>query len=158
MSYVLDVLEAIDWKLPPEPGTAPIPKDHVRLYHQTDEKNLGAIKHQGIKLSKARTDKAADPRGIWADEKGWHGDPQKHPTVEFHVHKDRYHAPFVGGEDIKPHEIIAVHHPWHRFARKLESDPKQIQATLAGKHDRLIGKQDVGKAVSYIKHKYGGKS
>ena len=156
MSYVLCVLEAIDWKLPPEPGTAPIPADHVRLYHQTSEENLGAIKHQGIRFDKARGGNNRDPMGIWADEKGLRGDPSKKPTVEFHVHKDRWkNAPFVTGGDIKPHEIIGVHRPWHAHARYLEKDPKRIQATLDGKHDSLLGKKDYHHAISYIQHKYG---
>jgi hypothetical protein len=158
VSYVIDVLEAIDWKLPPEPGTTPIPEDHVRLYHQTSEENLGAIKHQGIKISKAKDTERSDPRGIWADEKGFRGSPNKVPTVEFHVHKSRWEntRPFVAGDDVKPSEIIGVHRPWHAHARYLEKDPKRIEDTLTGKHDNLSSKnKDYHHAVSYIKHKYG---
>ena len=153
MSYVLDILEAISWKLPPEPGTAPIPKDHVRLYHQTGEENLGAIKHQGLQFAKARG--IEGPRGIYADEKGFYGKPGDKPTVEFHVHKSRWHPPFVTGEDVKPHEIIAVHRPWHRLARHTEDDPKTVHNIVSGKHDDLLKDPYYHHAVSYIKHKYG---
>jgi len=153
MSYVLDILEVIDWKLPPEPGTVPIPKGHVRLYHQTSEENLGAIKHQGLKFSKARGFEG--PRAIYADEKGFYGKPGDKPTVEFHVHKDRWHPPFVTGEDVKPHEIIAVHRPWHDRARYAERDPRLIKQIVAGEHDRLLKDDYYHHTVSYIKHKYG---
>jgi len=156
MSYVIDVLEAIDWKLPPEPGTTPIPADHVRLYHQTNEKNLGAIKHQGLQFAKARG--IEGPRGIYADEKGFYGKPERTPTVEFHVHKDRWHPPFVTGDDVKPHEIIAIHHPWHAHARYAEADPRLRQQIVAGEHDHLLDDKEYHHTISYIKHKYGGKT
>ena len=151
MSYVLSTLEAIDWKLPPEPGTTPIPKDHVRLYHQTSSENLGAIKHQGINFSHAKG--IEGPKAIYASETGFYGKPHERPTVEFHVHKDRWHDPFVLGGDVKPYEIIGVHKPWHKHAHYLEKRPHQIKRTLAGMNDGLSG--DEAKAVSYIKHKYG---
>ena len=71
----------IQWKLPPKPGETPIPAGHIRLYHQTEEKNLGAIKHQGIQLSKAEG--IEGPRAIYADPKGFYGKPEDKPTVEF---------------------------------------------------------------------------
>lgn len=146
--------EAIDWKLPPEPGTAPIPPDHVRLYHQTDASNLGAIKHQGILFSKARG--IEGPKAIWADETGFYGDPKHTPTVEFHVHKDRWRKPWVHG-DVAPHEIIAVHRGWHNTARYIEKHEDGIRRVLAGEHDDLLGDPKYGPAIRYIKHKYSQK-
>lgn len=149
------ILEAIKWELPPEPGTAPIPKDHVRLYHQTSASNLGSIKHNGIQFAKAKGFEG--PRAIYADEKGFYGKPSDRPTVEFHVHKDRWqHPPFVLG-DVAPHEIIAVHHEWHKSARYIEDNPEVKERVVAGEHDNLRGERNVGKAVRFIKHKYGKK-
>lgn len=152
--YVVSLTEAIDWKLPPPPGTAPIPADHVRLYHQTSAKNLGAIKHQGILFDKARG--IEGPRAIWADEKGFYGDPKDTPTVEFHVHKDRWKKPWVMG-DVTPDEIIAVHRNWHQRARYIENHPNAIQQVLDGEHDDLMYDPEWGSAIRYIKHKYGAK-
>ena len=157
------ILEALKWELPPEPGTTPIPKDHVRLYHQTPRENLGSIKHNGIQWSKSKG--IEGPRAIYADEKGFYGKPEDRPTVEFHVHKNRWKSPpFVGGGDINPNEIIAVHYPWHKIARSIDKEQSKVKADiLAGKHDRLLtsrtweGHSNEGKAVRFIKHKYSVK-
>ena len=64
----IDELKRPRWELPAEPGTAPIPKDHVRLYHQTSsDKNLDSIRHTGIKLSHAKGYEG--PKAVYADEK-----------------------------------------------------------------------------------------
>jgi hypothetical protein len=82
-----------EWNIPPEPGTTPIPKGHVRLYHQTGEHLLGAIKHQGLRLDKGRG--IEGPNAIYADEHGFYGEPSDKPTVEFHVPKEQWDRPFV---------------------------------------------------------------
>jgi hypothetical protein len=160
---IKQIREAIKWELPPKPGTAPIPKDHVRLYHQTHEKDLGAIKHQGLKQSHAKG--IEGPKAIYADEKGFYGKPDKTPTVEFSVHKDRWrHPPFVtpnikdnDGDDVKPHSIIAAHRPWHGTARYIEDNEDVKKAVLSGEHDNLLKDKQYSKAIRFIKHKYRGK-
>jgi phage-related protein (TIGR01555 family) len=146
----------IQYNLPPAPGTADIPEGHIRLYHQTDEKNLGAIKHQGIQMSKAMGTEG--PKGIYADPKGFYGAPATTPTVEFHVPKAQYDGPFVRAQSVDPAQILAVHHPWHAIARSLEGNQGAIQAILSGKRDRLINDPTYGKAIRYIKHKFGGQA
>ena len=146
-------------KIPARAGTTPIPKDHVRLYHQTHGDHLlGSLKHKGIILEHARG--IEGPRAIYADENGFYRKPHEGATVEFHVHKDRWHPPFVTGDDVKPDDIIAVHHTWHETARYIEEDPELLQEVIAGKHDGLLekGTGKYNKAIRYIKHKYKGKT
>ena len=151
MRYAEVIREAIDWRLPPAPGTAPIPDGDVRLYHQTSEANLGSIKHNGIQLRHARGFEG--PKAIYADERGFYGKPGDLATVEFHVPRERWDRPFVVG-DVAPEEIIAVHRPWHRSARYIERNPKLIADILAGKRDDLLDDHQYGKPIRYIKHKY----
>ena len=116
------------------------------------------MKHKGITLEHARG--IEGPRAIYADENGFYRKPHEGATVEFHVHKDRWHPPFVTGDDVKPDDIIAVHHTWHETARYIEEDPKLLQEVIAGKHDGLLekGTGKYNKAIRYIKHKYKGKT
>jgi len=143
----------INWQLPPEPGTAPIPAGHVRLYHQTNPELLGAIKHQGIDLSRARG--IEGPRAIYADEKGFYGKPGDVPTVEFHVPVEQWDRPFVRSDLVPPENILGVHRRWHSTARYIENDPRIMQKVLAGEHDNLLDDPQYGKAIRFIKHKYG---
>lgn len=158
------------WELPPEPGTAPIPDGHVRLYHQTDEKNLDLIRHQGIRYDKARA--IEGPAGIYADEKGFYGKPRETPTVEFSVPKDRWDRPFVvpahsiehSADETKkrdtgvPQEnIIAIHHPWHIHARYIDDDEDLRKEVINGEHDNLLHEPGYGQAIRFIKHKYANK-
>jgi hypothetical protein len=84
------LFEAMKWQLPPAPGTAPIRRDHVRLYHRTHPKNMGSIKHTGLQFAKAKG--IEGQRGIYADtgSKDQHGDIRafmdqstRHPRLNF---------------------------------------------------------------------------
>lgn len=144
---------AKDTNLPPEPGTTPIPDDHVRLYHQTDERNLGRIKREGIRLSHAKG--IEGPKAIYADTKGFYGKPSETPTVEFSVHKDHWKSPFVL-RDVEPKDIIAIHKRWHSHARYAENDSEIKKALVAGEHDDIL-KNEKGndvKGYKYVKKKY----
>ena len=148
-----------NWSLPPAPGTAPIPMGHVRLFHQTSEDKLGAIKRNGLTLSSAKG--IEGPRAIYADEKGFYGEPSRIPTVEFHVPVERWNPPFVRADSeldqgrVAPENIIAIHRPWHAHARYAEADPDLVKGIVAGEHDALLGDREYGKTIRYIKHKYG---
>lgn len=137
--------------LPPLPGSTPIPSDHVRLYHQTSEQNLEQIRSKGIRLDKAKG--VEGPKSVYADEKGFYGSPENHPTIEFSVSKDRYNPPFVKGT-VEPENIIGVHYPWHDRARYMENDSDVRNEVLAGHHDD-IADPDHQKAIRFIKLKYG---
>lgn len=147
-----DIDEALNWEVPKPPGTVPIPSGHVRLYHQTSEKNLGSIKHNGLQFSKARG--IEGPKAIWADEQGFYGKPIETPTVEFHIPKERWQRPFVIG-DVSPQDIIAVHHPWYNKAREWSIEYKD--KILSGEHDDLLDDPYYGKPIRFIKHKFSKK-
>lgn len=144
------ILEALRWRLPPAPGTAPIPHDHVRLYHQTHADNLGSIKRHGIRLANAKG--VEGPKGIYADDRGFYGAPDRNHTVEFHVHKSRWDRPFVRGGDVHPHSIVAVHKPWHAHARYADKNPDVRDSIRRGDHDDLLGDKEHGRAVRFVKH------
>jgi len=138
--------------IPDEPGSTPIKEGHVRLYHQTDGDNLRKIEKEGLLFKHAKG--IEGPKAIYAGETPFYGKAEEKPTLEFQVPKEHWQSPFVLS-DVMPKDIIAAHYPWHRHARYLEDkDNKQaLENTLSGKHDKLDG--DTGKAVKYIKAKYG---
>jgi predicted ABC-type ATPase len=138
------------------PGTAPIPAGHVRLYHQTSIENAAKIAQSGVKFSEARG--IEGPKAIYADEKGFYGDPKTYSgaTVEFHVPAEQWKQPFVM-EDVAPENITAIHLPWHRHARYIENNPKVLQQVLAGEHDRLLNNPEHGPAISYIQRTHAAK-
>jgi hypothetical protein len=134
--------------LPLKPGLSEIPEGMVRLYHQTSPEALEAIKKEGIKLSKAKG--IEGPKGIYADEKGFYGNPEDYPTVEIMVPKDKWQQPFVL-DDVPSSSILGTHEPWHRIARYLldPSNKQMLDAALSGKLDKRGG--DTAKAVEYVK-------
>jgi hypothetical protein len=144
--------------LPLAPGLAPIPPGNVRLYHQTSEENLAGIMQNGLELSKAKG--IEGPKAIYADEKGFYGDPATHPTVEFSIPKERWNPPFVRADSVldqsrvAPSSIIAVHYPWQEHARYAESHPDVKAAILRGEHDSLLSDKEYGPTIRYIKARY----
>lgn len=142
--------------IPLEPGKTPIPKDHVRLYHQTTgDDALNKIEKEGIKLNSAKGYEG--PKGIYSDPKGFYGKPEDRHTVEFHVHKDEYEKVKnhvfnpTFQRDIKPHEITAIHRPWHQKVRYIRDDQKLHKAVKDGKHDDLLDDEEYGPAIKHIK-------
>ena len=146
-------------ELPPKPGTASIPEGHVRLYHQTTEEKLETIRQNGITVESAKG--IEGPKAVYADEKGFYGDPAHVPSVEFHVPKERWDPPFVRTDSdldngrVAPENIVAIHYPWHARARYIEDNPKVLAAVLAGEHDDLMDDKDYARPIQYIKDKYG---
>jgi hypothetical protein len=142
------------WEVPGEPGTAPIPKDHVRLYHQTSShKNLGSIKRKGILPHQPHE----GPKGIYAGEKPFYGPAHHKPTTEFSVHKKDWHHPFVTRDKVEPKKIVANHKEWHHTVRYIDDDPELKKNVLSGEHDDLIakGKKDhYAKAIRFVKRRH----
>jgi hypothetical protein len=184
LSYQYTVLRvaSASEKVPPEPGTTPIPPDHVRLYHYTGSRNQDATEEQlaenlrtkGIDIGQAKGSTYGEPNAVWASTKA----PGKHKVfAEFDIHKDdprwdigRPRTPqdvdwlnngnidvtFKGS--IRPEEIHAIHMPWHHPYRYLiESD--MIPNVLAGEYDFLLEDYSrhpaESKAIEYIKNQYG---
>lgn len=143
--------------IPLPPGSTPIPKDHVRLYHQTvGDAALDSIKKDGIKLKNAKGYEG--PKGIYSDPKGFYGSPEDRHTVEFSVHKDEYEKNKkhlfnpTFQRDIKPSEIIALHRPWHKTVRYIRDNPNLHKAVLRGDHDSLLNEPEYGEAIKHIKN------
>lgn len=137
--------------VPPEHGTEPIPEGHVRLYHQTSLKNIPGIVKTGILIAHARG--IEGPKAIWANETPFYGEPGETPTIEFSVPIDKYSRPFVL-KDVSPEEFVAVHLPWHRYARTFERDPRISENVLSGFHDDLLEDPMYGPAIRYHKQKH----
>lgn len=144
------------YEVPAEPGSTPTPEGKIKLYHQTGEKSLNAIRRQGIQLSKAKGYEG--PKAIYAsppdkNNRGFYGRADDTPTAEFHVDKDEYRAPFVHRDEV-PAKDITAHKEWHATVRYIDADPELKAAVLRGEHDNLMkkGKSDkFAKAVRFVK-------
>jgi hypothetical protein len=136
-------------ELPPEPGTAPIKEGFVRLYHQTDASNLDSIRKNGITIEHAKG--IEGPKAVYAGETPFYGPANSRPTIEFQVESKYWDSPFVT-RDVSPKDFLAVHEPWHKQARYLESHPKSLENALNGEYDDLGG--EYAPAVAYVKAKY----
>jgi len=147
-------------ELPPEPGSAPIPSGHVRLYHQTSDRNVDSIRKNGIQRSRSRGKINQDPTVIWATENPFYGDlyEQGIATVEFSVpvcdnsmNSPCFRSPtYVMGEVVPPESIIAIHEYWHSHARHLMSDyPKPDDETLKLVDSFRTIDEDYRKAVDF---------
>jgi hypothetical protein len=153
--------------VPNEPGTVPIPNNHIRLYHYTTAP-AEELRRDGLLLSKAKGHTYGEPDMIWSSLKM----PGKYKRyVEFSVPIDDprfsikpdacldgdHCSDFTFMGDIKPSEFIAINEPWHHTYRYLTKDPKYIEATLNGEFDHLSfeRKPDEAEAVHAVKANYG---
>jgi hypothetical protein len=157
-------------ELPPKPGTAPIPKGHIRLFHYTDAKNLPSIREHGLLESHARGDSGdgnlRDPSaGVWASTHP----PKDGHIVEFHAHpdeiSDRAESPHrhtaeefqennhhvIMRGDVKPEQIVAIHEPWHGHAHYILDSEDLLAATKRGANDHAMQFPDYAKAITHVK-------
>lgn len=146
------------WEVPAEPGTTPIPSDHVRLYHQTSRSAISPIRKGGIEPRQP----VEGPRGIYAAKpdskgRGFYDHPDYKPTIEFSVPKDDFkYPPFVAQDKVEPSSIIAGHKPWHARVRSIDSNPRLKAEVERGEHDHLLDDEslkgdDTVKAIRFIK-------
>lgn len=160
-------------EVPKEPGTVPIPSNHLRLYHYTNA-DPDIIRREGLKLSSAKGSTYGEPNTIWASLQ----QPGRHKNyVEFSMAIDdprfskwagaapdvQAGAGFYKGRgndftimgDIKPSEFIAVHEPWqHSYRYMIEND--LVKGVLAGEYDYIQSNHpDEYKAIQVIKHNFG---
>ena len=160
-------------EVPKEPGTVPIPSNHLRLYHYTNA-DPAVVRREGLKLSHAKGNTYGEPNAIWASLKNpgnhknyvefsmaiddprfnrWLGAaPDVNAGVDFY--KDRG-SDFTIGADIKPSEFIAVHEPWHYHYRYMVEE-NMMEAVLRGEYDYIQSNHpDEYKAIQVIKHNFG---
>jgi len=168
---------ALEGQVPLEPGTAPIPPNHVRLYHYTKyETSANAaldqfqaaqrLRQEGIDINKARGSTYGEPNVVWAssempgrtkvfaefsmamDDPRWaQGKPENQTPQEYEARKGNCY--FYGS--ILPNEIIAVHESWHFQYRYIMKNPEVQKDIANGEHDRLLNDPEYGPAVRRIK-------
>lgn len=161
--------------VPPEPGTIPIPSNHLRLYHYTNT-DPAIIKKEGLRLSHARGNTYGEPDAIWCSLQLPHDNKI---FVEFSVAiddkrfiqfagpaPDPYKSPkdyegrgsdFTLFGDVLPNEFLAIHEPWHHHYRYLIAEGERFIANiLAGEFDFLLDRpnSDEAKAILAVKHNY----
>lgn len=162
-------------EVPPEPGTIPIPHNHLRLYHYTNT-DPNVIKKEGLRLSHAKGITYGEPNAIWCSLQR----PGNYKIfVEFSVAiNDKRFNKFLGPApdeskspkeyegrgsdftlfgDVLPNEFLAVHEPWHHVYRYLiENGERFIQSILKGEFDYLLDKSGSNeeKAVMAVKHNF----
>lgn len=171
---------ALVGEVPAEPGTVPVPPNHVRLYHYTqvegidDEQKFQAaqlLRQNGLDIKKAKGASYGEPNVIWAssqmpqhgkvfaefsiamDDPRWaQGKPDEGMSPQ-EYESQKWDCYFF--DSILPNEIIAVHEPWHERYRYLMQTPEALQATIAGEHDRLMNHREYGPAVRRVKAEQG---
>lgn len=163
-------------EVPSEPGTVPIPSNHLRLYHYTHG-DLDQVKKHGLKLSQAQGHTYGEPDVVWASlqQPGTYknfvefsmaiNDPRFNkwlgaapdPSAGVEFYKGRGNDFTIMG-DINPSEFIAVHEPWHHTYRYIVDEPDGIENTLKGEYDYLLiddRNPNEKKAILAIKHNFG---
>lgn len=163
------VENASNW-VPPEPGTTPIPPEHVRLYHYTKVATAEAaeiLRQNGIDISKAKGSTYGEPNVVWAssalpdrskvfaefsisvnDPRWAQGKPEAGVDPR-EYEKRRWDCYFR--DSIRPEEILAVHEPWHYQYRYLMKNPGLWDELEEGEFDRLLTNQEYGPAVRQAK-------
>lgn len=137
-------------EVPPEPGSQPIPENHVRLWHYT-RANPDTIRREGILMKHAKGETYGEPNQIWAAAgermpetqqnmvefhanpatdldigRNWQRPEAQAKHIE-HLHGAKSHVTMYN--DVPPSRILAVHEPWHRTYRYLmheKQDPSQL--------------------------------
>jgi 8-oxo-dGTP pyrophosphatase MutT (NUDIX family)/GNAT superfamily N-acetyltransferase len=159
-------------EVPPPMGESPIPEGHVRLFHQTSVKQAESVRQHGLTMEHARD--VSGPRGVWASHgTRFYGEGDEHATVEFHVPYDELrdtaggqsphrhqpqedwekstHHTLIIPRSIKPHEISAIHLPWHNRYHYFH-DNGMTDDVKKGEYDNLSDMKDYGPAIDKIKH------
>ena len=162
-------------EVPKEPGTEPIPSNHLRLYHYT-RADPEVIRKEGLKRSHSEGSKCGEYDVVWAsltmppsyknyvefsmaiDDPRfakWAG-AAPDPTQGVEFYKNRGNDFTIYG-DIEPSEFIAVHEPWHHSYRDMVEDGLTDEV-LQGEYDDLTPDKHPGeyKAIQAIKYNFGG--
>ena len=138
----LEEMKKPRYEVPAEPGSTPTPDHLVKLYHQTHGKHISSIRKKGIESRQP----VEGPKGIYAatpsrEGKGFYGHPDDTPTIEFHVDKSEWHAPFVHRDKVEPSKIVAAHKPWHSTVRYIDADPdlrRDVETDKDGEYSKMI--------------------
>jgi hypothetical protein len=139
-------------ELPPEMGITQIPSGYIRLYHQTDLKNVNNIRKEGLLKAKSKGKKLKEPKVIWATKTPFYSTSTDIATVEFIIPEEYYRSPsYVTMDKVPPKNIIAIHLPWHNLARYLIKE--YPEPNLDEINDWMTISDDYKKAaLAYVKH------
>jgi hypothetical protein len=139
-------------EIPPEMGTTPIRSGYIRLYHQTDLKNVDNIRKEGLLKAKSKGEQLKEPKVIWATKEPFHGKNTDLATVEFSIPEEYYRSPsYVTMDKVPPENIIDIHLPWHNLARDLIKE--YPEPNLDEINDWMTINDDYKKAaLAYVKH------
>jgi 8-oxo-dGTP pyrophosphatase MutT (NUDIX family) len=146
-------------EIPPEPGTAPIPEGHVRLFHYTSPDALPSIREHGLVRGHARGHTYGEPDQVWAaagvpradtfHDRAYvefHADPSRGKDLDIgehygqggslqnhieHLEGHRSHVTLRG--DVPPSQIVAIHEPWHQGYHYLKNNYRD--EVKAGEYD-----------------------
>ena len=120
-------------ELPPEPGSAPIPEGHVRLWHYTSADNVPSIREHGLQRKFARGDSGtgdlSEPSaGMWASTKRPDDILDDHTgnaaVVEYHAHPDE-----ISGN---------AESPWQAKRKDGGYDQEQLHDWAGGYHHVIM--------------------
>ena len=150
--------------VPDAPGTQPIPEGMVRLFHYTTPEAVESIKANGLAPNEeGGSFKDSEPALIWASQDEPAGGEDQFdlkPVVEFYVSKEKWESGDGGiagnalGRPVAAENIIAVHEPWHRWARNL-AEIRTPEEIADGALDQYKGINDpVDRAVSELEKLY----
>jgi hypothetical protein len=53
---------------------------------------------------------------------------------------------------VKPENFVAIHEPWHHYARYMLQDEDVRRSVINGEHDDLLDTPDYGPAIQHIKN------
>lgn len=146
--------------LPELPGTVPIPEEHVRLFHYTSPDALDSIRENGLRPTEGKSTLDNEPALIWASEgapAGGESQFSNKPVVEFSVPREDWENGVIPGnamlKPVAPENIIAIHEPWHQYARAIEEQFTQEQID-AGELEQFTGQDsEWDKAISFLTKK-----
>ena len=159
MSWLHKIADTV----PLEPGTTPIPDDHIRLFHYFPPEEIENVRTHGIDISRAKGEIYGEPNAVWGsgiqpsgtktfvefsvsrDDPGLQlGRPYKDEDIET-IRNRKWDVTF--NRTIKPEEFIAIHEPWHNKYRYMLFNPELIEEAKQGDFDDLLDDSEYGPAI-----------
>lgn len=155
-------------RIPPEPGSVPLPEGQARLWHYSNvDREPGddrpwhqivsgradALRREGLRMDRSRTASYGEPSQIWAAAGSEAPSNLRDKIyVEFSASPkdldigsystaselEQHGAHVTMRKNVSPAQFIAVHEPWHAAARYILNDPEVLRDAQSGMHDGLM--------------------
>ena len=124
-----------------KPGELPVPEGMSRRFHYTKTDDLDALRNEGLRVDKSVSHLYGDPKGVWSSPNfpNWYK-----PVVEFWEDPTNIISDTYQFKDVKPHQIMTIHEPWHeiyRYAKEhftLDEAIRRIQKLMPMKDERYV--------------------